>query len=203
MGTTENKPVYPDEMKYVFSMSNATNGVNSDCIADKSDEDKWQCIFGPETYKYIKAPIFVLNSALDSWQTGCIYTSEYVAANSTQNGACAAAPGWGSCSGNPEDCTTDQIPAMIQYENDFVKAFDVPTSQAAGNGGFVYSCHTHCAASSNSYYTQFAINNVTMEQAVSNWWNAPVTDPASAHTYTPCTYNDKLPYRCNPTCGSN
>ena len=41
---------------------------------------------------------------------------------------------------------------------------------------------------------------VSMQQAVSKWWNAPVTDPAASHTYSPCHYKMTSPHKCNPTC---
>ena len=64
-------------------------------------------------YAHTKSPIFPLNSALDSWQTACIYTSElpplFPNQTGTENGMCAAAPGWSACSGDPEKCTADQV----------------------------------------------------------------------------------------------
>jgi STAM-binding protein len=31
--TVEGKPVYPDEMRYIFNLSNSSGGVDRDCIA--------------------------------------------------------------------------------------------------------------------------------------------------------------------------
>jgi hypothetical protein len=76
--TVENKPVYPEEMKYTFSLHNSTHGLNDACISDQADEDKWKCNFAELAYQYTQARTFALNSALDKWQTMCIYAAELV-----------------------------------------------------------------------------------------------------------------------------
>merc|ERR1740117_1183354 len=73
------------------------------------------------------------------------------------------------------------------------------TYSQPGNGAFVHSCHMHCEAQS-PYYNTIEINGVTMQQAVSKWWNSH-SEPSADHSYTPCQYNtDALPHMCNPTC---
>jgi len=199
--TVESKSVYPDQIKYIFNLANSTNGVNAACIAAKTAADQWQCNFATETYKYIKSPIFPLDSNYDSWQTSCILTSEPVPQNSTSNGNCSSAPGWEACGKDPNQCTNAQMTQYNQYGHDFVTMMNVTTAQKAGNGGFIYSCHTHCGAQTNSYFDTFAINGVTMQQAVSAWWSSPVT--SAPKWYWPCYYNDQTtPRQCNPTCGT-
>eukprot|EP00730_Choanoeca_flexa_P004570 TRINITY_DN11735_c1_g9_i1.p1 TRINITY_DN11735_c1_g9~~TRINITY_DN11735_c1_g9_i1.p1 ORF type:complete len:438 (+),score=79.87 TRINITY_DN11735_c1_g9_i1:69-1316(+) len=200
--TVEGKPVYPDEMKYIFNLANASSGVDQDCIEAHSPDQQWRCIFAPDTYPYITSPIFPFNSALDSWQTRCIYTSEYVPHNSTANGACGVASGYDKCASDPETCDGSQILRMIEYERDFMSNMtNAPTFKRQGNGAFIYSCHTHCAAQSSAYNT-FKVNGVSMQEAVLKWWQSE-DDAAENHTYTPCEYNHSEPYRCNPTCSPN
>lgn len=54
--TTENKAVYPTEMKNIFELANSTHGVNEGCIAAKEEEDQWECNFAQEAYKYTTQP---------------------------------------------------------------------------------------------------------------------------------------------------
>lgn len=42
--------VYPTEMKYIFSLANATGGVNAACIASMPMEDRWKCNFAEAAY---------------------------------------------------------------------------------------------------------------------------------------------------------
>lgn len=68
-------PVYETMMKNLFVESNATGGLNRHCIAAMAPDEHWKCNFASGAYSYTQAPIFALNSALDAWQTGCIYTA--------------------------------------------------------------------------------------------------------------------------------
>ena len=164
--TVEGNPVYPTEMKYIFGLANSTNGVNADCIAAKAEADKWQCNFAQESYAYTKSPTFPLNSALDSWQTACIYTSELPPAfpnqTGTENGICAAAAGWKKY--DPNSCTDEQNTAQNKYIADFESIIQATkTYNAPGNGAFIHSCHTHCEAQSDDW-NKFKINGVSMQQ---------------------------------------
>ena len=68
-------PVYETMLKNLFEESNATGGVNQHCIAATAAADRWKCNFASGSYAHTQAPIFALNSALDAWQTGCIFTA--------------------------------------------------------------------------------------------------------------------------------
>ena len=205
--TVENKPVFPDEMKTIFELANSTQGLNSACIASFPPEDQWQCNFAQHAYAHTTSDTFPLNSALDSWQTSCIYTSELVPGfpnqNSTANGNCAAAPGWSSCAKEPENCTSHQMTTMNEYIVDFTTIMNsTETYTRVGNGAFIHSCHTHCEAQSDDFFNSFQVGGVSMQQAVSKWWNSDGTDSAHAHTYVPCEYKTKngVQHKCNPTC---
>ena len=89
---------------------------------------------------------------------------------------------------------------MNEYITDFDGSIsEKPTYARPGNGAFVHSCHTHCEAQSDAFF-EFAVNGVTMQQAVSKWWHSDGTEPASAHSYAPCEYHESSPHKCNPTC---
>eukprot|EP00462_Mataza_sp_D1_P017136 CAMPEP_0175152716 /NCGR_PEP_ID=MMETSP0087-20121206/19284_1 /TAXON_ID=136419 /ORGANISM="Unknown Unknown, Strain D1" /LENGTH=449 /DNA_ID=CAMNT_0016439211 /DNA_START=148 /DNA_END=1497 /DNA_ORIENTATION=+ len=207
--TVENKPVYATEMQSIFKLANSTQGLNEQCIRSKPADQQWKCNFAQYAYAHTRSDIFPLNSALDSWQTGCIYTSElppgFPNQTNTDNGICAAAPGWHDCAGDPEKCDQSQIKSMNHYMQDFGAIMQTSEASATyhrpGNGAFIHSCHTHCEAQSDDFFT-FAVNGVTMQQAVSKWWTSDGTDPSSDHSYTPCYYKDgpQGPRKCNPTC---
>lgn len=203
--TVEHKPVYEAEMRSIFKLANSTIGLNSACVeAHKSSGDEWKCNFAQYSYEHTTSDIFLLNSGLDSWQTKCIYTSELVPGfpnqTSTSNGNCGSAPGWNSCAADPESCTGEQMGTMNAYISDFEATLhQSDTYDRKGNGAFIHSCHTHCEAQSGSFFT-FAINGVTMQQAISRWWHSDGSDSASKHTYSPCMYHTTSPHKCNPTC---
>jgi len=71
-----------------------------------------------------------------------------------------------------------------------------------GNGTFIHSCHTHCEGGDSNLWNQFAVNGVTMQEAVAKWWNGDEGSKAAGNNYSPCYYNEMgTPRECNSTCG--
>eukprot|EP01059_Diplonema_ambulator_P001593 TRINITY_DN11361_c0_g1_i1.p1 TRINITY_DN11361_c0_g1~~TRINITY_DN11361_c0_g1_i1.p1 ORF type:complete len:430 (+),score=71.67 TRINITY_DN11361_c0_g1_i1:50-1291(+) len=200
--------VYRPEIQYIHNLSNASQGgsLNPGCLKAYPTET-WKCNFAQYTVPFIESPVMVLNSAYDLWQVQCIYTSELPPGFPNQtdpnHGHCNAMPSWSKCVNNPDNCNDTEIVTMNQYITDFTATLGSnPAYSRAGNGAFIHSCHTHCEAKEDNYYTGITIDNVTMQQAVSKWWNAPDTDPASSHHYSPCYYKtgNTTSRDCNPTC---
>eukprot|EP01060_Flectonema_neradi_P011738 TRINITY_DN18743_c0_g2_i2.p1 TRINITY_DN18743_c0_g2~~TRINITY_DN18743_c0_g2_i2.p1 ORF type:complete len:219 (+),score=33.33 TRINITY_DN18743_c0_g2_i2:698-1354(+) len=203
----ENKSVYPDQMKNIFELTNATYGLDPDCIKGMPGQE-WKCNFAQHSYQFTRYPVMVLNSALDAWQTSCIFAAEYPVGfpNQTgfENGNCSAVPTYQKCSKNPESCTADQMTVMNQYITDFENILTVEANQTynkPGNGAFIHSCHTHCEALHNRSWPVITVNDMTIRLATIKWWESPITTPASENQYTPCHYNPNgSPKKCNPTC---
>ena len=166
-------PVYQKQMANIFKLSNSSGGVNQACIADRPEDRHWECMFAQNSYNYTKIATFVENSALDMWQTGCIFTAAPIAgfpnAESSINGNCSAVPGWRACASNPENCTSTQMATMNGYMDAFVGALNRSAPfHAPGFGAFVHSCHDHCDGIAGGY-PSFKIGGVTMQQATSKW----------------------------------
>lgn len=151
-----------------------------------------------------QVPTFIENSALDAWQTSCIFASMPVTGFPNQtsgaNGNCSSAPGWRDCSHNPENCTGSQMETMNGYLNDFVSTLvATKTFSTTGNGAFVHSCHQHCEGLAAGWNV-FKINGTSMGEAVRSWWLSDGLDPSHSHTFLPCKYHLDTPHACNPTC---
>ena len=198
--------VYTEEMNYTFTMTNASGGVNQACIAANGDAP-WKCSMAQYTYPHIKSRTFILNSAMDSWQTWCILTptlpAGYPQQKTNANGMCNQFPSMNDCVSNPvQHCNASQVNVINDYATSFLDDVDAATVQRPGNGIFAHSCHLHCEAISLSFFA-ITIDGVIMRDAVYNWWNADPTSPASGHTYLPCLYatgTNETDRRCNPTC---
>ena len=158
-------------------------------------------------YPFIKANVFVLNSKFDSWQTGCIMTSEPVTSNPFANGNCSAAPGWNACARGIAACTDAQIAGVVNPFGDYMQQSFLNTNKAKsladGNGGFVNSCHTHCEAQGGGFDT-YKIGDKTMVAAYTAWHNANIATggkaPAAASWSFDCDYAAGGTHQCNPTC---
>ncbi len=66
------------------------------------------------------------------------------------------------------------------------------------------SCHTHCEAQNDGPWMNFAINGVSMRDAVAAWMTSNAASggvtPSAENWHFDCTYNANAPVQCNPTC---
>lgn len=138
----EGATIYADQMRGVFSLHNASGGVNADCVAAQdSPEEAWVCNMALPTMQYIKSRLFILNSHTDWWQTACVWTAGLIT-DPTANGRCAASRGYASCAWSLQRCSDDQAQALFAWSTRL--ANDMALSETAnlpGNGGFITSCH--------------------------------------------------------------
>ena len=188
-------------MRYVYTMMNSSGGVNRICAThyalrdgDGGEGQAWHCIFANESWSFSKTPTFPLNSAIDAYQISDILNFP--------DKQCA-----GLHVGNPQvpgpqmsNCSMQELSTLAQYERDFIH--DVHTSPAfhkAGSGGFIESCVEHCLGMGGGWNVA-TINNVTMQQALTAWWDAPDGAPAVGHWHLPCAIRSSSPGQCNPSC---
>ena len=100
-----------------------------------------------------------------------------------------------------KDCTEEQVRDLNGYMADFLTDLRAsPKFKRAGEGGFIESCLEHCGAQNPHGFDDYTIRGVTMQAALSHWWNSDVSDPAAKHWYLPCQLSEKAPHQCNPTC---
>jgi hypothetical protein len=66
------EPVYEDEMRRVFARTNASFGTSSACIAAAPADSAHRCLSAQGVWPHMATPTFIINSAFDAWQTGCI-----------------------------------------------------------------------------------------------------------------------------------
>lgn len=159
-------------MANVMAMQNTSGALNPNCLAARSADKAWECMFAQNSYAVTEVPTFVENSALDAWQMWCIYVSicnlsllvfrgsiltecclwlqgaaplvGFPNATSSLNGNCSAAPGWRACVSNPENCTSTEMVAMNDWMDDYVGTLNATkTFHAPGNGAFIHSCHVN------------------------------------------------------------
>jgi len=193
-------------MNYVFNMQNSTYGVNQRCIdAMRASGDTWKCIMAQYSYAHTTVPLFIMNSAWDSWQLMCEFTVAWDPIPSDERrAACAGLSGYQKCGKDFHDCTTTQIGQFNDYALTLLNTANSTSKFVApGNGAFIHSCVSHVASQSGNDFTSFAINGVTFKDAFDSWWsdNKDMNlKPAGLHTHMPCTLNTNSPYACNPTC---
>jgi len=185
--------VWQEQMQYLFHMSNWTL-TDTECVDMYEKELQWLCLFPQNLYKFIRPPIFVLNSALDSFQVSNFLASEQIEGfpsmgnpivSSWSNFNASAAPGWANCSGvdgRLDKCGPTQIDHMNAYMDSFVARIKNDRAfKRRGNGAFVYGCFDHNAEIRDVPHKMYTVGGLAMRDALSAWW---CSDAAPAHSFT-------------------
>ena len=193
---------YPANMEYVYHMMNSSGGVNQRCrgSAAAAPAEAWKCIFANYSYAHTQTPIFPLQSSVDAWQMGAIFALDKAGASGCTKPV--PAPGGGSAH-QLENCTALQRRAVAQYQKDFLADLQAsPIFSRPGNGGFVESCIEHVAAQGTAFNTyKNDASGLTMQEALTAWWESGLTAPAEKHWQMPCMLHSSGEYgQCNPTC---
>lgn len=205
--STLNEPVIETQFKSIFELSNATATVPRACVAAQPKGDAWRCNFAQHAYASIEAPIMVVQSTLDLWQTGCIMTaghSAYYCDNCSLPAWRGCMPFWkGSFTTPSFNCTHDQMAQVRSFQSDVQEAVtSVATASKQGNGLFLHACHDHCIVFHSDGWAGHVVNGVAASSAIAAWWASGAGSPAPQHTYVDTCLRDWNGTSCNPSCGA-
>ncbi|CAL0300161.1 unnamed protein product [Lupinus luteus] len=143
--------------------------------------DPTSCFFPQNLIGSVRTPLFILNTAYDSWQI----QSSLAPPSADPHG------NWRYCRSNHAKCTGSQIQFLQGFRNhmlNVVKGF----SRSKKNGLFINSCFAHCQSERQDTWfadNSPAIGNKAIALAVGSWYfdRAPVKDI-------------DCPYPCDNTC---
>uniref|UniRef100_A0A453GXC1 Pectin acetylesterase n=1 Tax=Aegilops tauschii subsp. strangulata TaxID=200361 RepID=A0A453GXC1_AEGTS len=91
------------------------------------------CFFPAELIKSIHSPMFILNSAYDSFQVRYVLIPDSLAPDNS----------WLCCKHNIRNCNSTQMEFLNGFRNAMVDALKV-VEDKEGWGLFIASCFTHC-----------------------------------------------------------
>lgn len=156
--------------------------------------ESWRCAFANETMPFVNTPMFLLQSAYDSFQSCCMLTEG-------KHGGCFGI--WKDCfyPGTLGNCTQVQKHAFTVWSRGLVEDLNAVLALKRSNGAFVHSCYEHCGAN-HPLFDTISINGVSMRSALRAWWTTLVSAGdvnGTAHRHWPCEWQGDS-VRCNPTC---
>ncbi|KAI4312943.1 hypothetical protein MLD38_037727 [Melastoma candidum] len=157
----------------VVATHGSANNLPTSCTSRMNPD---LCFFPQNVVQQIQTPLFILNSAYDSWQIKHIL-----------------APGeadplglWLNCKADIKNCSDDQLQTMQDFRLEFINAINQVGSSST-TGWFIDSCFVHC----QSGRWETSIGGTAIAKAVGDWYYE-----RSSFQVIDC------PYPCNPTCGS-
>ncbi|KAL0715000.1 hypothetical protein Bca4012_021979 [Brassica carinata] len=144
--------------------------------------DPTSCFFPQNLVSDIKTPMFLLNSAYDSWQV----RHSLAPSSADPRGV------WNACKSDMSRCDSSQLQFLQEFRKQMVLALN-SFSASPQNGLFINSCFTHCQSESQD--TWFAedspkLNGKSLAESVGDWY----FDRSDNVKDIDC------PYPCDKTC---
>ena len=202
----EGDDIYGWEMRQVYHMQNLSASLSVACQDAQPRGEAWRCAMAPHAAAFVRTPLFVLDSAIDSWQMACVHAPRAIAQDAEVGfmSQCGASPSAGACTrgGSLADCTPSEQSSVREYALTFGAqlARSGVLSRGAVHGAFITSCFTHCgflradwtqarlplAEVSRSQGAAWpssaapAMPTVSMQEALGAWWHRgdPTADGA-------------------------
>ncbi|XP_009626490.1 pectin acetylesterase 8-like isoform X2 [Nicotiana tabacum] len=126
------------------------------------DYDKSLCFFPQYVAPYMQTPLFIINSAYDSWQVNYSFVPKYVDPLGV----------WNNCKHHISQCTPSQLQILDDYRLKFLKALQ-GLGPSSSRGYFIISCHTHNIVERQSYWmykNSPTLDNKKIAKAVGDWY---------------------------------
>jgi len=141
---------YPAVMQWVFRGMGCAASVNAECLAHYGDADGWRCMMGSLAARFVRTPLFILNSKYDTWQEKAILGLDCV----------------------PPSCANSTQEAFwVAYGKQMVQTLDaLPARHAA----FLMNCPAHCQTGTGGDWGKRRVGNTTNTEAVAAWWHATI-----------------------------
>ncbi|XP_070564850.1 uncharacterized protein [Ptychodera flava] len=154
----------------IYNFQEVQGGLNKECMAAHELDEQWKCFFPQYTYKYIKTPMFALNSAFDYWTMWFILDLRcyYLKCDDTGKHFYAFYP-------------MEFITLAQQLFN------------STKDGVYISSCFAHSQAARVTEWTNYLVNGTTPQKAFSDWYFGRKSVQGSK-------YHDCTTPACNPTC---
>jgi hypothetical protein len=144
--------LYTPKYQYVFAMQNASGFVNQDCIGQYSKDESWRCFMAQYTLPFIKTPVFVANSLMDSWSARNIMglTCDPSGKNSSAI------------------CTEDEQAYVAKWREAFVSTLS-PFLGKPGAGAWLVNCYQHPIVDEIHYWSEVTIQQTDLHSTFASW----------------------------------
>ena len=165
------------ERKFAAQLNNIRILANISANLDPQCKEGPQCFLPEVAYRYIRSPVFLVNSAFDQYTANCLLFSK-LAENFPETDEIRLAESCTTQSTAYTECNEDahcverlaSDPRIVRYINDYENLLENTTKFAApSSGAFLHTCVTHCAGLMDGW-KEIEVEGVSMQAAVLGWW---------------------------------
>lgn len=184
--------MYGEHLGNMVHLANSTSAMDRDCAAEFGPFSSYKCIYATNAFSHVKVPTFLVNPGIDEWQVVLQVKS---VEDETAMFKCMRSDGF-------KDCDSEQLNRMRAFHLDIESQLR-SLLHSSGNGAFLHSCPSHINAIDDVQWTSLKVRNLSMQQAVGDWWNTDLENvkvPSLMFSTFDCHLSETAPYVCNPTC---
>ncbi|KAK3006610.1 hypothetical protein RJ639_017246 [Escallonia herrerae] len=120
------------------------------------------CFYPQYVVPQLKTPLFIVNSAYDTWQIENILAPKRAESSDS----------WKSCKFNIRKCSPSQARMWQDFRSELLSAV-TGLDESSSRGTFINSCHTHCQTKLDAKWRGDAsskLMNKTISEAVGDWY---------------------------------
>jgi len=162
------------QFKAMYSLHRPT--LSRSCVEKQAIGKKFKCLFPHETIKYVKIPLFLVNSLYDHWQLSYL---EGI-----------------SCVYDDNKCDQPQHDRILGFRNKMYTALSEAFKDNNTTGVFANSCFAHGQVILDFTWSKARVNKRTIAEAFYDWYKDDTLTGSKRHVHADC----KLP--CNGSCPS-
>ncbi|KAI3692355.1 hypothetical protein L6452_32169 [Arctium lappa] len=143
----------------VVTLHGSTKYLPSGCTSSMAPG---LCFYPQFVVPYIKTPIFILNSAYDTWQVYYILSSNE--ADPQGN--------FTKCKMDLNECSTSQLQRFKDFRSDFLDSVST-IGNGSSNGMFINTCYTHCQSEFQPAWSgndASKLDYKTISEGVGDWF---------------------------------
>nr|XP_043628778.1 pectin acetylesterase 8-like [Erigeron canadensis] len=141
----------------VVTLHGSANALPSGCTSQMKAS---LCFYPQFAMPYINAPIFLLNSAYDTWQVRYIFATYQADPNGEYT----------KCTTSLDQCSSTQLQRLEDFRSDFLGAISAG-GKSSSKGMFINTCYTHCQAETESaWFGSTKLEDKTIADGVADWF---------------------------------
>eukprot|EP00948_MAST-09A_sp_MAST-9A-sp1_P001447 g1447.t1 len=167
----ENKSLVARQFKALYSLANTSGSLSRACLKNQTSDNKWRCQLAPESLNHIQAPIFIVQSIFDAWQTSRSAFLTEIGFNNVRQNFIVNGTNLTKCFKDPRNCSSPvkaQMRTFIQQMNTSLSENNILRRNATG--AFVNRCYLHQFLVSAPMWNKVKINGITLQEAITEWW---------------------------------
>ncbi|KAJ0936843.1 putative pectinacetylesterase/NOTUM [Helianthus annuus] len=143
----------------IVTLHGSAKALPSECT---SNMNPGLCFYPDFAMPYINTPIFIVNSAYDTWQVSNMFATN----ESDPKGE------FTKCKNDLNECSTTQLKRLQGDQYSYLISFSFDITFSSTEGMFINTCYTHCQTDQSTWFANATskLDDKTIAEGVDDWF---------------------------------